>query len=62
MNREPIFKSFNELSALLPPGARTALARAAHEAQHIADPLQREMVIEDAIARVRRQYPTYFKE
>ena len=62
MNREPAFKPFNALSALLPPDARMTLARAAQEAQHIADPLQREVVIETAIARVRLQYPSYFKE
>jgi hypothetical protein len=50
------------LSALLPPDARMYLARAAHEAKNITDPLQREMTIEAAIARVRLQYPAYFKE
>jgi hypothetical protein len=62
MNREPVFKPFNAVSALLPPDARMALARAALEAKQIADPLQREMVIEAAIARVRLQYPNYFRE
>jgi hypothetical protein len=52
----------NVLSALLPPDARMYLARAAFEAKNIADPLQREMTIENAIARVRRQYPSYFKD
>jgi hypothetical protein len=50
------------LSALLPPDARTYLARAAFEAKNMADPLQREVTIEAAIARVRLQYPAYFKE
>lgn len=62
MNREPAFQSFNALSALLPPDARASLARAAFEAKQIADPLEREVIIETAIARVRLQYPTYFKE
>jgi hypothetical protein len=63
MNHDPRFFIRPRLfSALLPPDARMALARAAFEAQNIADPLQREMVIEAAIARVRLQYPTYFKE
>jgi hypothetical protein len=46
----------------LPPDARTYLARAAFEAKNMADPLQREVTIEAAIARVRLQYPAYFKE
>lgn len=62
MNREPIFKSPHPLSALLPPDARMVLARAALEAKNIADPLQREVIIESAIARIRLQYPAYFKE
>lgn len=62
MNREPAFKPFNAVCALLPPDARAILARAALEAKHIADALQREVIIEAAIARVRLQYPTYFKD
>jgi hypothetical protein len=62
MIREPIFKSSHALSALLPPDARAILARAAFEANQLADPLQREVIIETAIARVRLQYPAYFKE
>jgi hypothetical protein len=62
MNGRPGFNMPNVLSALLPPDARMYLARAAFEAKNIADPLQREVTIEAAIARVRLQYPSYFKD
>lgn len=62
MSKNPGFNMPNVLSALLPPDARMYLARAAREAKNTADQLQREMVIEAAIARVRLQYPHYFKE
>lgn len=62
MSKNPGFDMPNVLSALLPPDARMYLTRAAHEAKNIADPLQREVTIEAAIARVRLQYPSYFKE
>lgn len=62
MTTMSFFKQPRILSALLPPDARASLARAAFEAKNITDPLQREMTIESAIARVRRQYPSYFKE
>jgi hypothetical protein len=58
----PAFKQPHVLSALLPPDARLSLARAAHEAKHTEDPLEREVIMEDAIARIRRQYPNFFKE
>jgi len=62
MTTIPAFKQPHVLSASLPPDARMSLARAAHEAKHTADPLQREVIIENAIARVRLQYPAYFKD
>lgn len=62
MTTMPVFTQPHVVSALLPPDARAYLARAAHEAKHTADPLQREVIIEAAIARVRLQYPAYFKE
>lgn len=62
MTTMPAFNMPNVLSALLPPDARLYLARAAHEAKNTADLFQREVLIEAAIARVRLQYPSYFKE
>jgi hypothetical protein len=62
MNTIPVFKQPYVLSALLPPDARMALARAAHEAKYTTDPLDREVIIESAIGRIRLQYPSYFKE
>lgn len=62
MSKNPGFNMPNVLSALLPPDARMFLARAAFEAKNTADPLQREVILEAAIARVRLQYPSYFKE
>jgi hypothetical protein len=50
------------LSALLPPDARMSLARAAHEAKYTKDVLEREVIVETAIARIRLQYPSYFKD
>lgn len=62
MTTAPVFKSPYVLSALLPPDARTALARAAQQATSIKDQLAREMHMESAIARVKLQYPNYFKD
>lgn len=58
----PVFKSPFVLSAVLPPDARIALARAAEEARSIKDDLARHAHVESAIARVRLQYPQFFKE
>lgn len=58
----PVQKFPHVLSALLPPDARTALARAALEASGIKDQLSREMHMEAAIARVKHHYPQFFKE
>lgn len=49
------------LSALLPPEARLLLARAAGEARQLTDDLAREIHLAEAIARVRIQFPSYFK-
>ncbi|SEB24766.1 hypothetical protein [Paraburkholderia sartisoli] len=62
MTTNPVFKSSHGLSALLPSEARMVLARAAQEVRHMKDPLMREVVMEAAIARVRLQYPQFFKE
>lgn len=62
MTTMTFFKQPYILSTLLPPDARACLARAAFEAKSITDPLQREMAVEAAIARVRLQYPSYFKD
>lgn len=62
MTTNPAFKSPHGLSAVLPPDARAALARAAQEASGIKDQFTREMHMEAAIARVKLQYPTYFKD
>lgn len=62
MTSMPIFKPPRDISALLPPDARLHLARAAHEAKHTNNPLEREVIVESAIARVRMQYPSYFKD
>lgn len=56
------FKSPFVLSAVLPPDARIALARAAEEARSIKDDLARDAHMEAAIARVKLQYPQFFKE
>jgi hypothetical protein len=56
------FKPRQKLSALLPPEARLLLARAAQEAQQLKDELAREVHIAEAIARVRLQYPQFFKD
>lgn len=58
----PTLKFPHVLSALLPPDARTALARAAQEASSIKDQFAREMHMEAAITRVKLQYPNYFKD
>lgn len=58
----PPFKSPFVLSAVLPPDARMHLARAAEEARSIKDPLARDAHVESAIARVKLQYPQFFKE
>jgi hypothetical protein len=62
MNSRPGFNMPHVLSALLPLDARMSLARAAHEAKHTPDPLDREVIIESAIGRIRLQYPSYFKD
>ncbi|PQV51840.1 hypothetical protein [Paraburkholderia sp. BL21I4N1] len=62
MTTNPASKFPHVLSALLPPDARTALARAASEAASINDQFAREMHMEAAIARVKLQYPNYFKD
>lgn len=62
MNTIPIFKQPHVLSALLPPDARLSLARAAHEAKYTKDALEREVIVETAIMRIRLQYPSYFKD
>lgn len=56
------FKPPHKLSALLPPEARLLLARAAQEAQKLENELAREVHIAEAIARVRLQYPQFFKD
>jgi hypothetical protein len=62
MTTPPAFKSPYVLSAVLPPDARIALARAAEEARSIKDELARDAHIEAAIARVKLQHPQFFKE
>lgn len=49
------------LSACLPTEAREALASAARAAKLIVSDLAREIYLEEAIARVRRNYPAYFR-
>jgi hypothetical protein len=62
MTTNPVFKTPHGLSAVLPPDARIALARAAHEAHSIKDQFAREMHMEAAITRVKLQYPNHFKD
>jgi hypothetical protein len=62
MSTSAPFKSPFVLSAVLPPDARIALARAAEEARSIKDDLARDAHVESAIARVKLQYPQFFKE
>lgn len=49
------------LSACLPSEAREALASAARAARLIVSDLAREKYLEEAIARVRKNYPAYFR-
>lgn len=49
------------LSACLPTEAREALASAARAAKLIVSDLAREIYLEEAVARVRRNYPAYFR-
>jgi hypothetical protein len=49
------------VSALLPPEARELLARAAKEAKQIPGEAARTAHIEAAIARVRFNFPKFFK-
>ena len=51
-----------DLCTLLPADARTMLARAAQEAKGVQDPLARAARIGEAIARVKFNYPSFFKE
>lgn len=62
MNGFPSFNVFTSVSALLPPEARMALSRAATEAKQMKDELAREIHVNNAIRRVRLQYPEFFKD
>lgn len=47
-------------STLLPSDAREVLRAAAEAVQGLKDPLARQLVLENAIRRVRQMYPQFF--
>lgn len=46
----------------LPDAARNALIAAAEKAKSIGNELRREIFLSEAIAKIRREYPQFFRE
>lgn len=61
MNPDDQLSAPAALSMCLPTEAREALASAARAAKLIVGELARERYLEEAIARVRKNYPAYFR-
>jgi hypothetical protein len=49
-------------SSILPDAAKNALIAAADKAKTIKGELARSIYMSDAIAKIRREYPNFFRE
>ncbi|WP_250533964.1 hypothetical protein [Caballeronia sp. AZ10_KS36] len=49
-------------SSVLPDAARKALVAASDKARDIGNELARAIYMNEAIAKIRREYPQYFRE
>ncbi|MDR5743267.1 hypothetical protein QCE73_08880 [Caballeronia sp. LZ029] len=50
------------VASILPAVARDALIRAAVEAKQITQELRRDIYMDDVIAKIKREYPQFFRD
>lgn len=51
-----------QFGSVLPDTAKKALIAAAEKARSIGNELRREIFLSEAIAKIRREYPQFFRE